>query len=135
MKTKPCLALRTSHFTLCLALLSTLHSQLSTAQAQGTAFTYQGRLNDGAGAASGIYDLRFAIYDSTNAPGIVIAGPITNSAVTVVDGLFTVALDFGADPFSGAERWLEIAVKTNGGSYTILTPRQRLTATPYAITA
>jgi len=36
------------------------------AHAQGTAFTYQGRLNDGANPASGIYDLRFAIYDALN---------------------------------------------------------------------
>ena len=31
--------------------------------AQGTAFTYQGRLNDAANPANGVYDLRFAIYD------------------------------------------------------------------------
>jgi hypothetical protein len=42
-----------------LALLSTLNSPIPTCLAKGTAFTYQGRLNDGAGAASGIYDLRF----------------------------------------------------------------------------
>ena len=35
-------------------------------RAQGTAFTYQGRLNDGANPASGIYDLRFTIYDAVN---------------------------------------------------------------------
>ena len=29
------------------------------AAAQGTAFTYQGRLNDGAGPATGLYDFRF----------------------------------------------------------------------------
>src|SRR5438093_7038473 len=39
--------------------LSTLNPQLSTLFAQGTAFTYQGRLNDGANPASGSYDLRF----------------------------------------------------------------------------
>ena len=33
--------------------------------AQGTAFTYQGRLNDAGGPATGIYDLRFAIYSSS----------------------------------------------------------------------
>ena len=31
--------------------------------AQGTAFTYQGRLTDNGAPATGIYDLRFAIYD------------------------------------------------------------------------
>ena len=29
--------------------------------AQGTAFTYQGRLNDGGNPANGIYDLRFTV--------------------------------------------------------------------------
>ena len=47
-----------------LLLLSTLNSQLASAHAQGTAFTYQGRLNDGANPANGDYDLRFAIYDA-----------------------------------------------------------------------
>ena len=40
-----------------LALLSTLDSQLSTAFAQGTAFTYQGRLADNGATAKGINDL------------------------------------------------------------------------------
>ena len=46
-----------------LLLLSTLFYQLSTspARAQGTAFTYQGRLNSGTNPATGIYDLRFTI--------------------------------------------------------------------------
>ena len=32
-----------------------------SAWAQGTAFTYQGRLSDGTNAAKGIYDLPYAI--------------------------------------------------------------------------
>src|SRR5713101_3818615 len=118
-----------------LLLLSSLISQLS-AFAQGTAFTYQGRLNDGGAPATGIYDLRFTIYDSTNNPGVVIAVPITNAATGVTNGLFTATLDFGAGIFAGADRWLEVAVRTNGGgAYTTLTPRQQLTPTPYAISA
>src|ERR1700690_2744336 len=66
-----------------LLLLSTLNPQLSTVHAQGTAFTYQGRLNDGVNPAGGIYDLRFTIYDSTNQPGTVISGPVTDSATAV----------------------------------------------------
>ena len=50
MKTKLTLKVATA-----LLSLSTLSSPLS-AWAQGTAFTYQGRLNDSAGAANGIYD-------------------------------------------------------------------------------
>jgi len=104
--------------------------------AQGTAFTYQGRLNNGNGLANGSHDLMFAV-DDTNAPaGNLVAGPVTNTAVAVSNGLFTVTLDFGAGVFTGNPRWLEIAVQTNGGSsFTTLAPRQQITATPYAIMA
>ena len=103
--------------------------------AQGTAFTYQGRLDDGVGQASGIYDLRFTIFDVASG-GTQQGDSLTNAAVTVSNGLFTVALDFGPGVFTGADRWLEIAVRTNGGGdFTALTPRQKITAAPYAIYA
>src|ERR1017187_8647306 len=38
------------------ALVGSLLIQINSASAQSTAFTYQGRLNDGAGPASGSYD-------------------------------------------------------------------------------
>src|SRR5580704_8791910 len=99
---------------------------VSSARAQGTAFTYQGQLNNGGSPANGSYDLRFAIFDSTNLPGALVAGPLTNFATGVSNGLFTVTLDFSAAPFTGAARWLEIGVRTNGsGSFTTLTPRQQ----------
>ena len=115
-----------------LFLLSAFCFPLSLS-AQGTAFTYQGRLNDGATVATGIYDLRFAIFDA--ASGGFQVPWVTNSATAVSNGLFTVTLDFG-NVFSGAGRWLEIAVRTNGGgAFTVLDPRQALTPTPYAIFA
>jgi hypothetical protein len=108
-------------------------SSLLSAVAQGTAFTYQSRLNDGASPANGIYDLRFTIYDSSGGPTLI-AGPLTNSPVAVSNGVFTVTLDPGAGVFAGAERWLEIALRMNGGgAFTTLVPRQHITATPYAI--
>src|SRR5579859_5680302 len=117
-----------------LALLFLAGSGLSTAHAQGTAFTYQGRLNDGSAAANGGYDLRFVLYDnSTN--GSQWGPTLTNSATAVSNGLFVVTLDFG-NQFPGSNRWLEIAARTNGsGAFTTLSPRQSLTPTPYAITA
>jgi hypothetical protein len=115
--------------------LSTLSPQLSTVHAQGTAFTYRGQLNDGGSPASGSYDLRFAIYGGPGG-GSPVAGPRTNTATSVSNGLFTVMLDFGVDIFTGADRWLEIAARTNGtGAFTTLSPRQQLTPVPYAITA
>ena len=103
--------------------------------AQGTAFTYQGRLTEGAGAASGSYDLVFELY-SDDAGENEIGGALTNSATGVTNGLFTVTLDFGSGTLPGADRWLGIAVRTNGGgAFTALHPLQKLTPTPYAVTA
>ncbi len=117
---------------LALALLTGAQAQL---QAQGTAFTYQGRLNFNGTAAAGNFDLTFTLF-ATNTAGIVIATPVTNSATAVTNGLFTVTLNFGAGIFTGPDRWLEIAARTNGnGAFTTLSPRQPLTPTPYAIFA
>jgi len=99
--------------------------------AQGTAFTYQGRLNDGTSPANGSYDLRFALYDAASS-GAQQGNALTNVATGVSNGLFTVVLDFG-NQFPGLNRWLEIGVRTNGGgAFTTLTPRQQITPTPYA---
>jgi hypothetical protein len=116
-----------------LGLLAALFGSLASAQT--TAFSYQGRLDVAGNPVSGIYDLRFTIYDLGTGSG-PIAGPITNTATFVSNGLFTVPLDFGASVFTGGERWLEIGVRTNGGgAFTLLTPRQPISATPYALTA
>jgi len=103
--------------------------------AQGTAFTYQGRLNDGVNLANGNYDLTFALFSLSSGAGGQVGSALTNSTIGVTNGLFTVTLDFG-NQFPGADRWLEIGVRTNGnGAFTTLTPRQKLTPAPYAITA
>jgi hypothetical protein len=119
---------------LVLLALSTINHQLSTAFAQGTAFTYQGRLYDGTNPANGNYDLRFAIYDALTL-GTQQGSLLTNSPTAVSNGLFTVTLDFG-NQFPGASRWLEIAVRTNNvPNFFTLSPRQAVTPAPYAITA
>ena len=102
--------------------------------AQGTAFTYQGRLNNGGSPASGSYDFTSTLFNALSGPGQV-GTVVTNMATAVSNGLFTVTLDFGAN-FPGADRWLEIGVRTNGvGGFATLSPRQKLTPTPYAMTA
>ena len=117
-----------------LTLLCAFNSQISTVRAQGTAFTYQGRLNNASGPATGSYDLTFTLFGS-NTAGTAIAGPVTNSATAVSNGLFAVTVDFGAN-FPGANRWLELGVRTNGGgAFSTLVPRQAITPTLYAITA
>ncbi|MEI6676632.1 MAG: tail fiber domain-containing protein, partial [Verrucomicrobiota bacterium] len=103
--------------------------------AQGTGFTYQGRLNSSGNPAGGSYDFRFKLFvdsfGNTQAGSTVLA-----SGVPVTNGLFTVAIDFGAGMFTGTGYWLEVGVRTNGASsYTSLAPLQALTPSPYAIFA
>lgn len=118
-----------------LMLLATLLLGSIAVMAQSTAFSYQGRLNDGANAANGTYELQFKLFDAVTGGTQVGATFIpTPAGVVVTNGTFTVTLDFGATAFPGANRWLEISVKPpNGAAFTTLTPRQRVTATPYAI--
>jgi hypothetical protein len=101
--------------------------------AQTTAFTYQGRLTDASLPPTGQYDFIFTLYDSGGNP---LGSLISRDDVQVVNGIFTVSLDFGATSFSNsAASTIEIAVRPGAstGPYTTLTPRQPLTSTPYAI--
>jgi hypothetical protein len=123
------------HSTAILMLLSTLNPHFSIAHAQGTAFTYQGQLQNNGSPASGTYNLTFSIY-TNGIGGTAVAGPVTNTAINITNGLFTVAVDFGAGVWNGATNWLQIGVASSGvGGFTPLAPRQALTPVPYAITA
>jgi hypothetical protein len=116
------------------ALLWSALVALNPAFAQGTAFTYQGRLTVSNNPANGNYDFTFKLFDADVA-GTQTGSTITSTAVGVTNGLFVVLLDFGA-VYNTTTYWLELAVRTNGGaSYTTVTPRQELTPTPYAVTA
>jgi hypothetical protein len=103
----------------------------------GSAFTYQGRLNDGGQPASGNYDLIFSLMDAeTNGNSVAPAMATPNTVVQ--DGYFTVKLDFGPNAFDGSARWLDIVVRTNCNclaGYTTLAPRQPLTPAPHALFA
>ena len=104
--------------------------------AQTTAFTYQGKLVDDCCPATGLYDLAFKVYDAVSA-GTAMGDTVIRTAAPVTNGLFTVTLDFGSGVFTGAGRWLEISVRTNGSpmEHVLLSPRQALTPAPYAIYA
>src|SRR5438034_10534070 len=101
--------------------------------AQTSSFTYQGRLTDGGTAANGNYDLQFGLFDSLSG-GTQVGSTQTLNTVAVSNGVFTVSLDFGANSFPGANRFLGISARPTGaGSFTLLTPRQQITSTPYAV--
>lgn len=101
-----------------------------------TVFTYQGRLNQSGAPANGVFDFRFDLFDSPDS-GSPLASSQLLDDVSVADGIFSVELDFGSAPFSGGQLWLSIEVRNGAesGSYTLLTPRQKITVTPYALHA
>ena len=121
------------------AALTSLALLAGHARGQGlmsTAFTYQGELTVFDMPGTTLADMRFRLYD--NAVGGTQVGPmIQPQPVAVVQGRFTVSLDFGPNIFTGTPRWLEIDVRvpSGGGLYTTLQPRQFLTAVPYALYA
>lgn len=108
-----------------------------SAFAQTTAFTYQGRLNDGGAAPTGNYDLQFTVWDASSAGNQLPTGsPVTivRTGQSVTAGIFTVSLDFGGGVFTGADRFLEISVRHNSGeAFATLSPRQQISSTPYAV--
>ncbi len=111
---------------------------LSTPQcpvfAQGPAFTYQGKLESGGNAASGVYDFTFALWDA-GVGGTQQGAIFATNGVAVSNGYFAATPNCG-NVFTGKALWLEIAVRTNGGSgFATLNPRQPLMPAPYAMLA
>ncbi len=101
-----------------------------------TGITYQGRLAAAGEAINGTADFEFTLWDS-DVDGLMIGNVLVANDVPVTDGAFTVELDFGPSAFNGDARWLEIDVRSpaGGGAFSTLTPRQPVTASPYALNA
>lgn len=99
----------------------------------GSGFTYQGYLDNGGSPANGFYDFQFRLYDAA-AAGNQIGVVLTLNSVNVMNGLFTVKLDFASGAFGGGARWLQISVRASGGgAFTTLSPRQELAPAPSAL--
>ena len=121
-------------------------SLTATAAAQtplGSEWTYQGLIKMMGSPLNNTADFEFSLWDNagTGQPpvgGKQLAGTQAVMDVGVVDGLFTVDVDFGVPAFNGDKRWLEIRVRSPHdpmgiAPFTTLSPRQPLTATPYAL--
>ena len=131
---------------LCLAL-SGSNPPAAAAVQVGTAFTYQGDLQQGGVAVDEPVDgcdFEFRLFDAA-VEGIQIGPTLTFDGVggnpppiSVVDGRFTATLDFGVGIFVGDARFLEIGVGCPSGgaglveNQTVLSPRQPITAAPEA---
>ncbi len=106
------------------------------AEAAGSSFTYQGHLYRRGAAVSGKYDLLFTLYDQPE-KGDQMCKSLLLERAAIEGGSFSVELDFGFDVFRGEAMWLEIGVREpdSEAEYTILQPRQQVTAVPYALYA
>jgi hypothetical protein len=133
MTTKTALIRKGLPLALALSLAALLPASAG-AQPVGTAFTYQGQLVNGSSVQNGPCDFRFKLFNASTG-GTQFGSTQTLTSVSVSNGLFTVSIDFGAT-FVGQARWLETSVTCpSGGSFTTLTPRQQLFATPNAMFA
>lgn len=111
-------------------VLLTLAYLSSTALAktpQLPVFTYQGRLMNGGVPVNGTADFSARVWDSPIG-GFGVSGILNYSSWPVIDGLFTMNMNFGGNVFNGESRYLEITV--NGVT---LTPRTLIAHTPYAL--
>ena len=103
--------------------------------AQGTVFTYQGKLSQNGVPFSGTAEIAPSLWDAPANGNLVGTNNPGTFLVAVSNGVFTASLDFGSAPFAGgAPRWLQLGVRTTADPFSILTPLQPITATPYAIT-
>lgn len=115
-----------------LALTGFLATTPWPALAMGTSFTYQGSLEDGGVPASGSYDFEFRLI---NSGGTQLASNLRDD-VDVVDGVFTVELNFGSTSLFPGNfvRFLQIGIRPAGstGAYEFLSPLTPINPAPYA---
>ena len=119
---------------LCITLMLLAVAAFAQADDLGTGFTYQGTLNFNDDPANGSFDFEVELFDVANG-GTRIGDVLLIEDVATVDGIFALELDFGALPFNGDQLWLSIGIRegASSGGYTGLLPRQKITATPYAL--
>ena len=99
-----------------------------------SSIAYQGQLKLGGVLVNGNCDMAFRLYDAA-AAGNQVASAVTTT-ISVNNGLFTTALNFGTSVFTGDAVWLEIRVRcpSGSGAFVTLSPRQQLYGAPYAMT-
>jgi hypothetical protein len=117
-------------------LLALANPGAALAQPMDSMFMFQGELRLGAQPSHGPHDFEIALHAEEH--GGVPLDTLAFDAVEVNQGLFSLPLDFTGAPFeAGLRYWVEVRVRPSGLAlpYTTLAPRQRLTATPYALTA
>jgi subtilisin-like proprotein convertase family protein len=101
-------------------------------------FTYQGFITNAGTPVTGVRDIRLEFWSSPYSTfGGDNQGSYTASNVQVTNGRFSVTIPREATYLTDDRQlFAEVGVREPGaGSFTVLSPRQQMTATPYAIHA
>lgn len=113
----------------------------TVARAQsGSGLTYQGQLRENGAPKTGLFDMRFTLFDAPTG-GSPVAPTVGVSGVAVSGGVFSTLVDFGstATPggpsiFAGGARFVQVEVSPAGANaFTALSPRQAIGSVPSAL--
>lgn len=111
-----------------------LTATAAAADPVGPEFTYQGQLTQNGSPVNDTVVMKFSLWDAASGGNQYAPFGTQTLTLPVTNGVFTAILN-GAGAFdNGDARWLEITVCPDAAcaSPTTLTPRQTLTAAPYA---
>jgi hypothetical protein len=132
------MTLKPIHYFLCGVVLTTL---VAAAKFTGgtpidQTFTYQGQLRNAGQLVNGPVDLKITMWDADTG-GSQVGSTNTFNAMQLNDGRFACGLNFGNAAFDGSNRWIQVEFRNPAGSgqYQALSPRDKITATPYALYA
>ncbi len=118
------------------AALVTMLVAGSTASAQvTTAFSYQGQLKTSGNVVNSATDMQFSLW-TLAVGGTQIGSTVTSLNVPVSNGLFSVPIDFGVNPYASSQNlYLQVAVRNpaGSGSYSPMGSRQLLTPAPFSL--
>lgn len=110
---------------------------LASVPASAQSISYQGRFADNGAIPVGNYEIRFRLFNQAEG-GQTVGGTLIRLIDLSADdaGVFSfLDLDFGTGVFNGQPRWIEVAVRRLGEAFEVLSPRQPVSPTPYAIFA
>lgn len=117
-----------------LSIILIFLSSLAYCVPQTTEFTFQGELISGGSPANGEFDVNFRVYDAQNG-GSEVATVEFKDNLMINNGLIQTDLDYGDMPFAGEAVWIQVEIRPGdeNGAFEVLSPRQKVTITPYAI--
>ncbi len=134
-------------FSLIFVLVFVFSSSLSISAATPRILSFQGRLTNSAGdllGSSGTdYYFKFSIYNASSSGTELWTSSATGIAIKVTQGVFNTLLgdttagfnSLNLDFDSTTNYYLEVQVSSNNADFEVLTPRQRIVSSGFAINA